>query len=111
MSHNDARLLSWHGVTLFQPDWTEESRSLAFSLRHPIANEYLHVMLNSYWKPLIFELPPTKLGENWFRIVDTSLPLAETFCELEAATAVKGQQYQVEARSSVVLMVKSSDAQ
>jgi len=28
--------LSWHGVQLSKPDWSEDSRSLAFSLRHPI---------------------------------------------------------------------------
>ncbi len=99
--------LSWHGLKLFTPDWSEDSRSIAYSLRHPAANEYLYVILNSYWQPQSFELPILNFGENWFRIVDTSLPLTETFCEINAATAVEASHYQAQARSSVVLMAKS----
>ena len=99
--------LSWHGVRLGQPDWSRESRSLAFSLRHPGAGEYLHVMLNAFWEPLAFELPVLGEGEFWHRIVDTALPLPETFCELGASTPIRGGSYEVAARSSVVLMVQS----
>ena len=98
--------LSWHGVDLCQPDWSDSSHSLAFSMRHPDAGEYLHIMLNAYWEPLDFELPVLGRGERWYRVIDTQLPLAETFCQLDATTEVKGDYYRVGERSSVVLMVK-----
>ena len=99
--------LSWQGVTLGQPDWSYYSHTLAFTLRHPEAKEHLHVMLNAYWEPLTFELPPPEEGQCWHRIVDTSLSLAETVCEINAAYPFKGKAYQVEARSCVVLMEKT----
>ena len=99
--------ISWHGVKLAKPDWSYESRSLAFSLRHPQANEYLHVMLNAYWESLEFELPLLGQGERWHRVVDTALSLPETFCELKAASPHQEDTYRVEPRSCVVLIVKA----
>ena len=99
--------ISWHGVNLGQPDWSDDSHTLAFTLCHPEAGEHLHVMLNSYWKPLTFELPLLGQGERWHRIVDTSLPLSGAFCELEVALPLECDTYGVEARSCVVLMVKT----
>ena len=98
----------WHGVQLGQPDWGYNSHSLAFTLRCPIHNERLHVMLNAYWEPLTFEIPPLGSGERWHRIVDTALPSPEDFCDRETAPSIEGDGYRVEARSSVVLMVLST---
>ena len=98
--------LSWHGVNLFQPDWSDCSHSLAFSLRYPQAGEYLHVILNAYWEPLEFELPVLGKGESWYRVIDTQLPLSKTFCDLDASTKISGDFYRAGERSSVVLMVK-----
>ena len=49
---------AWHGVKLGQPDWGEHSHSIAFTAR--MANEQMlvHLILNAYWEPLEFEVPP-----------------------------------------------------
>lgn len=98
----------WHGTCLGQPDWSFDSHSLAFTLRHPKAKEHLYVILNAYWETLTFELPPLGHTECWHRIVDTALPAPEDFCSLKAAPPVKGDKYRALARSSVVLMVPST---
>lgn len=98
--------ISWHGVRLGQPDWGHESRSLAFSLRHPKAGEYLHVMFNVYWEGLAFELPLLGQGEQWHRVVNTALSLPNSFCELGASSPHEQDTYQVEARSCVVLIAQ-----
>ncbi len=98
----------WHGVELGKPDWGENSRSLAFTLRHPEAGEHLHVMLNAYWDVLPFELPPLGKGERWYRMIDTALPTPRDFSEPTAAPQIRRKKYPVEARSSVVLMARLS---
>jgi isoamylase len=50
--------IDWHGVALNRPDWSDHSHSLAFTLRSLQARYLLHGMLNAYWEPLTFELPP-----------------------------------------------------
>ncbi|MDJ0719599.1 MAG: glycogen debranching protein GlgX [Prochloraceae cyanobacterium] len=98
--------LIWHGQHLGQPDWGCDSHSLAFSLNHPAKGEHLHVMLNSYWQPLNFELPPLESGNYWYRIIDTALPAPDDFTDLEAAAKIDQDNYLVTARSSVILMEK-----
>ena len=98
--------LVWHGVRLGQPDWGEHSHSLAFTLHHPAVGEHLHIIFNAHWEPLSFELPPLDRGEAWHRIVDTSLPSPNDFCD-QVAPAIRSRAYQVDGRSTVVLMVRS----
>jgi glycogen operon protein len=95
--------LVWHGVKLGQPDWSTDSHSLAFSLRHPEKGEHLHIIFNAYWEPLPFELPLLCDGERWHRIVDTALPSPHDFSDLKSAPALTGEAYRAEGRSAVVL--------
>ena len=98
--------LIWHGTYLGQPDWGEDSHTLAFSLKEPTSGEHLHVMFNAYWHPLNFELPPLAPGKHWHRIVDTALPDLDDFTDLAKAPEIAQDSYLVTARSSVVLMEK-----
>ena len=63
-------------------------------------------MFNAYWESLTHELPRLLPEHSWYRIIDTSLPTPDDFCELATAPLVENQSYQVEARTSVVLMAK-----
>jgi len=93
--------LSWHGVHLGQPDWSDDSHSLAFTLHN---GEELHFMLNAYWGPLDFELPRIEESKRWRRIIDTHLESPDDFCEATRAPIVKVSHYTVESRSTVVLI-------
>ena len=96
----------WHGVKLNQPNGREDSHNLAFTLAHPKFGEYLHVMFNAYWESLTYELPRLLPRHSWYRIIDTSLPTPDDFCELATAPLVENQFYSVAARTSVVLMAR-----
>jgi glycogen operon protein len=106
---SDLPNISWHGIHLNEPHWEEDSHHLALSLRHPQAGEFLHVMLNAYWKPLKFELPPLPPQENWHRIVDTALATPHDFCNVKAAPMLPNRFYTVKPRSSVILMAKRAE--
>jgi glycogen operon protein len=95
--------LIWHGIHLGQPDWGFDSRSLAFSLHQAEGAHVIHVMLNAYWEPLTFELPPLAAGMSWCRVVDTALESPNDFCAPEAAPLVSDGPYRVGARSVVLL--------
>ncbi|WP_299485668.1 glycogen debranching protein GlgX [Acaryochloris sp. IP29b_bin.137] len=99
--------ITWHGTQLGQPDWRHDSHSLAFTLRYRQYGELLHVILNAFWEPLTFELPPLKNGQYWQRIVDTALAAPEDFCPIDHAPAVAQLFYPVNARSSIILIAES----
>jgi glycogen operon protein len=95
--------ITWHGVKLNQPDWSPDSHSVAFMLYDAANDERMHVMLNAYWEPLEFELPPLPQRLCWGQVVDTALPTPGDILEPGQERRVGQPRYRVEARSAVVL--------
>jgi glycogen operon protein len=71
--------ISFHGTKLWQPDWSENSYSLAFLLcgchaRDGFdADDDIYVIMNAYWDALQFELPPLEDGKKWRVSVNTMM--------------------------------------
>ena len=65
----------------------------------------LHLILNAFWEPLDFELPPLDKGDGnpWRRWIDTAQDTPDDIVPWEKAPAVPGRTYRAEARSVVVL--------
>lgn len=93
----------WHGVNLTHPDWGDDSHTLAYELVNPDADEHLHVMLNTYWEPLEFELPPLEVDCAWHRVVDTALPAPADFVFPGERLPVDQRRYTVNPRTCVIL--------
>ena len=100
--------LAWHGVKLNQPDWSETSHSIAFTVEIREEKMLFHVILNAYWQPLDFELPRLdSAGENpWRRWIDTALDSPHDIVEWEKAESVPGYAYRAESRSVVILLAE-----
>src|SRR5262249_26085073 len=94
---------SWHGVKLNQPDWGENSRSIAFNAELRKEKFFFHIILNGYWEPLSFELPPTRERGPWRRWLDTSLPSPQDIVDWQAAPPISGNTYSAGPRSVVML--------
>ncbi len=94
---------TWHGVKLNQPDWGEGSRSIAFSAELKKEKVFIHLILNGYWEPLEFELPPLGAGVAWRRWIDTSRPSPEDIVDWQSAPPVPGNTYRTGPRSVVML--------
>ncbi len=98
--------IAWHGIRQGSPDWGENSHSLSFTLKHDKTKELIHVILNFYWKPLRFELPPLPAEWKWTSIIDTSNPSPDDYCSPGSGATISGNVYSAEARSSVILISK-----
>jgi glycogen operon protein len=100
--------IAWHGVKLNQPDWSDDSRSLAFTVRSVRGRFLLHGILNAYWEALNFELPPVTEGPDrqWHRCVDTALDPPQDICEPPQAPALREATYLVQPRSIVILLAR-----
>jgi len=98
----------WHGVHLHQPDWGDQSHSIAFELssaKDEDDQEHLYIMLNAYWEPLDFQLPDLNSERNWAHLIDTARPTPDDFVEPPASRLGETQRtYSVAARSAVVLV-------
>jgi len=96
---------TWHGVKLGRPDWSPSSHSLAFEVRGGPQGLHIYVILNAYWEPLDFELPPVGAdgAGPWRRWIDTSLDSPQDIVLVTAAPGLTGRSYRAEARSVVIL--------
>ena len=100
----------WHGVQLHQPDWGDQSHSIAFELvdsENEDNTEHLYIVLNAYWEPLDFQLPHLPAGRRWARLVDTAQPPPEDYAEAPVSLDVGQHTYPVADRSAVVLLEQS----
>jgi glycogen operon protein len=68
-----------------------------------------YFLLNGYWEPREFELPPLNEGRVWRRWIDTGLPSPNDIAEWTAAPAVPGAFYAAVDRSVVVLVAGETD--
>jgi glycogen operon protein len=96
---------AWHGVRLHQPDWGDHSHSLALSAELRQEGLGVYLILNAYWEPLDFELPPVDDSGTgaWRRWIDTWLASPEDIVPWETAPSVPGPAYRAGPRSVVVL--------
>jgi isoamylase len=97
-------LISWHGLFVCQPDWSDASRSLAFTLRGVDGDASFYVILNAYWEELSFELPVPPDQGTWLRVVDTSLKPPDALAEPGTEIPLSRGVYRAGPRSAVVLM-------
>jgi glycogen operon protein len=96
---------AWHGPRLNQPDWSDHSRSIALTVEIRPEKAMLHLILNAYWEPLEFELPPASGGREapWRRWIDTARETPHDIVPWDDAPAVARSTYRAEARSVVAL--------
>jgi glycogen operon protein len=99
---------AWHGTKLNAPDWSDGSHSVA--LGGELRDEELcfHIILNAFWKPLVFELPQLPNGNSWRCWIDTSLDSPNDIARWEDAPPVAGHTYRVADRSVVMLYARGN---
>jgi len=95
--------IDWHGIKLNQPDWSDHSHSLAFTVQG--GDVLFHIIFNAYRQALEFELPPAAIAPQaeWRRIIDTYLESPEDICNMPEAPPVGRQTYLVQPHSVVLL--------
>jgi isoamylase len=101
--------IQWHGVKLNEPDWSDESQSIALTAWSLRERFVIHLMVNTYWEPLEFELPPVpeQFGDRWYRWIDTYRESPDDICTLNEAPFIKDTSYLVQARSIVSIIAIS----
>jgi isoamylase len=99
----------WHGVRLNQPDWSDDSHSIAVSAEFAKGGFFFYLALNAYWKALDFELPVLKdEGQGqWRRWIDTGLDSPHDIVDWRNAPAVTTMSYLVQPYSVIFLMSRA----
>ena len=95
----------WYGVGE-GADTSVNSHSLALCLHGASRHDNdIYVMINAYGEDLTFVIQEGQ-AEEWSRVLDTGLPSPADFCDPGTEEKLKGLNYVVKARSTVVLIRK-----
>src|SRR5262249_37481203 len=92
---------------LHQPDWGDHSHSFALFTELRRAGLFVCLILNAYWEPLPFELPPVGDGGVWRRWIDTYLDSPHDIVPWETAASLSVTVYRAGARSVVILFAET----
>ena len=101
--------MAWHGVKLHEPDWGDGSHSIALGAELKREGLLFHLILNAYWEPLDFELPPPHHGGSWRRWIDTALDSPNDIVPWRIAPTTHGTSYRAGPRSVVMLFSITKD--
>jgi isoamylase len=98
----------WHGVKLNQPDWSQNSLSIAMTILSLNENMAMHYLINSYTKDLTFEIPNDIDGKkvSWRRWIDTSFESPKDICLWSDASNHIENSYPVKSHSIAILFTK-----
>jgi glycogen operon protein len=100
--------VSWHGTKVGDPDWTGQSRTLAFMLPGGHGQPALYVLFNAHWEMQRFWLPAYNGQWRWRRLVDTNLPSPDDIVdEKDAVWLQPADHYIVSPRSAVILLAQA----
>jgi len=103
--------IGWHGVKPGQPDWGEESRSLAFlvagNVRKSFGTEadFIYAAFNMWHEPLEFKLPALPQGMRWRLVVDTARPSPDDFNEPGSEPLLADQSHITLTDRSVIVLI------
>ncbi len=101
--------ITWHGKQLGQPDWGDESCSIAMHLSGNTKegqSDDVYLIANAHWEDAVFELPQVH-KRRWYRFVDTGLKDDLSINELDRLSPLKNNyEYAVKNRSTVILIAK-----
>jgi isoamylase len=103
--------ISWHGVRAWQPDWSGDSRILAFMLcgihahNGQSQDNYIYVAMNMHWEIHPFELPELPQRLQWHVFANTIVTPPRDIWEPGSEPLLSDQQQFLVGPRSVVILV------
>ncbi|MEJ2747815.1 MAG: glycogen debranching protein GlgX [Anaerolineae bacterium] len=103
--------ISWHGTAAWQPDWSEDSHTLAFMLcgQHAqggvMPDDYIYVAMNMHWEDHVFELPSLPPPLHWHLFADTKRAAPQDICVPGEETVLRSQTQMLVGTRSIAILV------
>ncbi len=94
--------VDWHGLNPFEPDWSETSRFVAYTLKDK--EHHLYIAFNSTNIRPTVHLPPAPPNKKWYRLVDTSLATPNDFIDNPTQFQPQKVICKMEAHSAIILV-------
>ena len=103
--------ISWHGVEAWNPDWSDDTHTLAFLLcgKHAkvgaVQDDFIYVAMNMHWEAHGFELPQLPRHMKWHIFANTWMASPDDVWEPGTEPALEEQSWIMVGERSVVILV------
>lgn len=91
--------VTWHGLMPFQPNWSDASRFVAFTLHGVNGEADLYVAFNAYHQSKVVELPPG----DWHWVVNTAAASPEDILDPKEQVKCASHTIELEGHSAIVV--------
>jgi glycogen operon protein len=115
--YNASPDISWYKEKGASPDWEKIGYGIGLkvygrktSVKDDIDDADFFIMFNAGLDPVVFSVPPANNHKHWFRVVDTSLNSPNDILPEGSEEPIAHlHKYQVNARSTVILISKGAE--
>ncbi|HEY2811234.1 MAG TPA: isoamylase [Rhabdochlamydiaceae bacterium] len=97
-----AKDIDWHSQKPLHPNWQEDSRFIAYTLKDHVSKEHIYIAFNAHFQSTLIALPDPPQNKKWRRIIDTSLESPHDFIENPLAHPAFPPTYEMPAYSAFV---------
>jgi glycogen operon protein len=103
--------ISWHGIEAWNPDWSDDTHTLAFLLcgKHAqlgmAQDDFIYVAMNMHWEPHGFQLPQLPPSMKWRVFANTWMLSPDDICEPGTEPPIAEQSWIMVGERSVVILV------
>lgn len=94
--------VDWHGHTPFQPNWSPDSRFVAYTLKDFVQENHLYIAFNAESTRPTIQLPDPPNHKKWHRVVDTALAPPNDFIEEPFSFPSLKNTYKMETYSALI---------
>lgn len=95
--------VDWHGTEPFKPDWNNDLRFIAYTLKDPKQDHDLFVAFNAQDHAQFIHLPPPPYAKHWHWIVNTANASPADFFNDREGPIQQENTYRIGAHSAIVL--------
>ena len=98
--------ISFHGTQAWHPDWSDNSRILAFLLcSKQTPDDFIYVASSSYWEGLEVEIPKLPEGKSWRVFANTGMAAPADAWEVGKEPVLEDQEHFLMGPRSTIILV------
>ena len=99
--------IEWHGINPFDPDWTNDSHFVAFTLKDKVKHEDIYIAFNASHEEACVTLPSTPKEMVWTWVVNTQKAPSQDFIDPALHIVVESDKIKLNPNSAVLLLAQA----
>jgi isoamylase len=98
--------ITWHGLTLNNPDWLNDNGLVAFTLNNPDRSPGLYIAFNAFHIAQSIAIPHPGKKKHWYWVINTHNAAPEDFFDDENSLRFDSHGFRIPSYTAIMLKAK-----